>query len=570
MDILTTLYAIYHLTRPAKGRTPTSSASYHFFALVMDAGFIPFYVFAAMMARSNYDQEPDTLGRWRSFFNNGDATAKLFFSTWLVAIVCGGLHLISSFLDLYLVLIFRKISNLPPDMNPLEDNLTSRHSRKHKHKDSAISISEKHLSASTASLGDSSRMSRDQVYPPIPQATSVPFLRTRTNADQVYSPHTPQSARASRVSQAAYSAVFGDGPHSARNSYVGMQHREGSQDPSQRASLLGTHLPSPPQHSQRHSMVVGDPRRAKIAPSGTSFVTSVSYDGIHPHDLAEREPRSVSPVTQSDNWQVHSDSESDSENAPQPIGRRSKVGPFSHTQHPRAYYAVSSSAADDEVGPRHHDSDDLHAQSVSSSATSSLLHPPMHPLSMHPPTPPPPSMARSDKAKQQQHQHQSTPEPTASRQPPTRVPTTSSSVYSFLTNRSNELPTHNNNVTYDNDASDRHRSATPPKRRFYGSLRAATAAIVVPKAGPVANKGFIDRGEERWEQGDAGREREREARVVSRSGVDVDGRGWMGEVDGSEERWGGRRREVSGKIVEEGRARRGTVVRRTSGAVGVY
>ncbi|KAF2456197.1 hypothetical protein BDY21DRAFT_306115, partial [Lineolata rhizophorae] len=143
VDIVTGLYALYHLCRAAKGRTPASSASYHFFAMVIDAGLIPFYVFTALLASQNAAEEVGTEGRWRSFFKADDGTTTLLQATFYIAAVAGGLHLISLLVDLYLVVIFRKIARLPPDMNPLEDNLTTRGPRRpirgsHKHKTSSM------------------------------------------------------------------------------------------------------------------------------------------------------------------------------------------------------------------------------------------------------------------------------------------------------------------------------------------------------------------------------------------------------------------------------------------------
>ncbi|EOD43603.1 hypothetical protein UCRNP2_9684 [Neofusicoccum parvum UCRNP2] len=139
LDIVCGLYAVYHLVRPAKARAPSSSAGYHFFAVVIDTGLIPFYVFTALLANSNRQEAPGTEGRWRTVFTTDDATDKILLTTWLTSVTTGGLHLISIGLGLYLILVFRKIARLPADLNPLEDNLTSRRSTRHKHKTSSLS-----------------------------------------------------------------------------------------------------------------------------------------------------------------------------------------------------------------------------------------------------------------------------------------------------------------------------------------------------------------------------------------------------------------------------------------------
>ncbi|EME47416.1 hypothetical protein DOTSEDRAFT_31855 [Dothistroma septosporum NZE10] len=233
-DAVVTMYAIYHLLRPAKNRTAASSASYHFFALFMDTGLIPFYVFIALCARQNWQENPSDEDRWTSFFNSTYATTTVINATFIASIVVGGLHLVSIPLDLYLIVKFRKIANLPPDLNPLEDNLTgsgisrSRCS-KHRYKNSEMSTSSTftetkghgyHLSGSTLS-GVESRSSLLKGS----EARVVPWSHSRTNLDNTYSGHNPESACLSRQQ---YDEVnLYQGPRSGRSSRqdVGDGHR---------------------------------------------------------------------------------------------------------------------------------------------------------------------------------------------------------------------------------------------------------------------------------------------------------------------------------------------------------
>jgi hypothetical protein len=163
-------------------------------------------------------------------FPTDEETDKVLTTTWLTAVAVAGLHLISLFLDLYLLIIFRKISKLPPDMNPLEDNLTSRRKTKHKHKNSSISAItpltsdyEKRLSKQSTVAGD--RYSQADplmsVDIPSPSKNQVAFMHTRTNSDMTYSPHTPQSARQSKERFSMYSQ-----PPSTRHSRKDLNHRD--------------------------------------------------------------------------------------------------------------------------------------------------------------------------------------------------------------------------------------------------------------------------------------------------------------------------------------------------------
>lgn len=112
---------------------------------------------------------------------------------WLIGITSAGLHFVNFIISVYLVVMFRRISNLPPDMNPLEDNLTSRRKAKHKYKNSE---------ASNIDSGASLLSGRDST-PKFPDVSERPvsFLQTRNSStDNVYNPHNPVTAHASRSS----------------------------------------------------------------------------------------------------------------------------------------------------------------------------------------------------------------------------------------------------------------------------------------------------------------------------------------------------------------------------------
>ena len=166
-----TVYAVYHLMRSSKGRTPASSASYMLFSAIMDAGLIPFFVFTALISRSQYTQSSDSPDGWTTLFgaDRPDDRYKIIYSLFLITITNGGLHLVSLCISVYLALVFRKISRLPPDMNPLEDNLTSRHKR------NKSSLS---MSATEANSNRNSHLSDPLIGPP----RKIPFLHTRTDS----------------------------------------------------------------------------------------------------------------------------------------------------------------------------------------------------------------------------------------------------------------------------------------------------------------------------------------------------------------------------------------------------
>ncbi|KAH0538058.1 hypothetical protein FGG08_005320 [Glutinoglossum americanum] len=187
--IMHTTYSIYHLVRRAAGRTPASTASYMLFSAAADASLIPFYVFAALLSHAQKEHM-----RWTTVFNDPAANKTIIFATFLTSCVNSGFHFTSFLLSIYLAVIYRKIAKLPPDMNPLEDNLTSRHKKKNS---SVSTTSEKHMSQASSFYyptdeNRSSRLGDPPVLPPL----TIPFMHTRMNStDSVNSKSTtPRSS----------------------------------------------------------------------------------------------------------------------------------------------------------------------------------------------------------------------------------------------------------------------------------------------------------------------------------------------------------------------------------------
>lgn len=160
----------------------------------MDAGLIPFLVLTAILSRNQYMQDTNISGHWQTLFSSAEATFKIIYSTFLVSVVGGSLHLVSLIISIYLAVIFRKISKLPPDMNPLEDNLTSRHKR---NKSSRI---DNRTSQSTDAKATNRGSKTEDPLMSLPR--TVPFLHTRTEpfADPPRSSSSPRSSRIDNVS----------------------------------------------------------------------------------------------------------------------------------------------------------------------------------------------------------------------------------------------------------------------------------------------------------------------------------------------------------------------------------
>ncbi|KAF9893664.1 hypothetical protein FE257_009832 [Aspergillus nanangensis] len=163
--ILHLVYGIYHLCRSPITRPPGSQASYMLFASILDLGLIPFYVFSAYLG---YMQYVHSAYEWGTMLGSDiEIVTKIAQATFLLSVINGGLHLISLGICIFLGILFREISKLPPDLNPLEDNLTAR-----RHKLTKTEMAEKHASQTTLD----SAMSDD---PLMGSPRKMAFMHTR-------------------------------------------------------------------------------------------------------------------------------------------------------------------------------------------------------------------------------------------------------------------------------------------------------------------------------------------------------------------------------------------------------
>jgi hypothetical protein len=216
--IFHTVYGIYHLSRKPSGRTPASSASYMLFASFFDCSILPFYAFSALVARTRQ------VG-WTTVLSNGDLVTTLSNVVFYLATAGGGLHVVSLAISLYLAVTFRKITKLPPDMNPLEDNLTSRHKRSKSSLSTVTSSTTKRLSTPLETKRSSGAPYEDLARPP-----TIPFFHTRTQSSDSFSTYkstVPPSSRGADYdarkdlpSNRRYQPVQNPGLTSVRSSMV--------------------------------------------------------------------------------------------------------------------------------------------------------------------------------------------------------------------------------------------------------------------------------------------------------------------------------------------------------------
>ncbi|KAI9651167.1 hypothetical protein NHQ30_001204 [Ciborinia camelliae] len=201
--IFHTVYGVYHLVRRSGGRSPGSSASYMLFASLIDISIVPFYVYISLAAKTKQTT-------WTTSLSDKALLTIFTDIIFYSAIVGGGFHLISSVMSIYLAITFRKITKLPPDMNPLEDNLTSRHKRNESSISTFTTItspSEKRLSRGS-NLEDKRRSGAP--YEDLDRPPTIPFLHTRTNSNESFQTNQSSPRNSRTGSPARYNAYKPD------------------------------------------------------------------------------------------------------------------------------------------------------------------------------------------------------------------------------------------------------------------------------------------------------------------------------------------------------------------------
>ena len=176
------------------------------FAAMIDAGLIPFLIFTALISHTQSIESVNSPGHWSTLLDN--AATGIVFATFVTSVVTGTFHLLSLAISIYLGVIFRKISRLPPDMNPLEDNLTSRHKR------NKSSLLDNRMSQNSA---ETDKFRESKAEDPLMASPTIPFMHTRNDSHSNITniSHSSASARASRIN---LSVPFYDQPPAHRSS----------------------------------------------------------------------------------------------------------------------------------------------------------------------------------------------------------------------------------------------------------------------------------------------------------------------------------------------------------------
>jgi len=283
--MLHSFYGVYHLSRKASGRTPASSASYMLFASFFDVSLLPCYAFSALIT---YTKSQD----WRIILANQDWTPKFIKVAFYTYSVAGGLHAITLGLAINLAVTFRRITQLPPDMNPLEDNLTSRHKRNK----SSIST----VSTDSAFTKRGSAMSEKRApasaYEEFRQPT-IPFFHTRQQSTDSFSTYRSTTAGSIDSRSDLPSRQYGiPGTGSPRSSVVDLKRASyyDQTPPKSRNSMIDAPFSDGPRTRTRQDSDVGSnpsksPRKTNNV--NDAWFTSDSLNSPNRNSIQKQGPK---------------------------------------------------------------------------------------------------------------------------------------------------------------------------------------------------------------------------------------------------------------------------------------
>ncbi|KAI3402259.1 hypothetical protein diail_188 [Diaporthe ilicicola] len=223
------VYGIFHLARPAGARPPGSAAGYQIFSAISDLTALPLYAFGALSVHNSSTE-------WATLLNPQSLMDYFLPSLYYTLIGGGAMHFFSLCISLWLALKFRQIVRMPPDCNPLEDNLTSRQHKRNKSSMATASTflteDEKRLSTPVDGRRYSGLPNDDLSRPP-----SIPFHATR--------PSPRSSFGSADFPSRQYQITPGNSPKSSpRNSATAEDLKRMSGVPSSPQSSK----PAPPPH----------------------------------------------------------------------------------------------------------------------------------------------------------------------------------------------------------------------------------------------------------------------------------------------------------------------------------
>ncbi|MCJ1278349.1 hypothetical protein MMC21_006164 [Puttea exsequens] len=325
------------------------------------------------MSHTQFIEPNNAPGHWTTLFGTDGAITKIVYSTYLLSVVTGALHFVSLIISTYLGVMFRKIAQLPPDLNPLEDNLTSRHKR------NKSSLLNNRLSQATTATANSRQEDAKAADPLISPPRTVPFMHTRNDShENIINIEHPKATP--RVSKTDISAQFSDQPPAHRSSRTAIEGPFYEQASSNRSSRTAfKYQNSPPSHrasradfqsiplestavNQASPKRTSEPAINRSPTKSSSIYSTSTISTIVPSRPNSTQPRSIAPLLLDSNWITYPST------APSPSPSPSPPRELRHLRNKSNYQALS------QTSPFEY-----------SSQNENLV---PRPLEMNPPTPP--------------------------------------------------------------------------------------------------------------------------------------------------------------------------------------
>lgn len=171
------------------------------FASTFDVAVIAFYVLGGYTAYCEWDPQAlrthDAEEAWTTWSTilhdaapNTDIAGIFKICVTLAFCVTGFFHLITLGLSVWLFQMFRTIVQLPPDMNPLEDNLTSRTKAHKRNKSSIASESTWDDDGKNERFSHHTQRRSGAPYEDLSRPPSIPFMHTRTGSSSTFASHS--------------------------------------------------------------------------------------------------------------------------------------------------------------------------------------------------------------------------------------------------------------------------------------------------------------------------------------------------------------------------------------------
>lgn len=247
----------------------------------MDLAVIPLYAFG-IISVTNHGAE------WKLIVTASKELTDILVQTeHYLLIAAGSLHILSLGISIYLALMFHHIAIMPPDMNPLEDHLTSRMKQHKRNKSSVVTSYTDDSNSKRLSTPGESHRSSGVAYEDLSRPPSIPFMHTRAGSRDSSASASKRDSRVDLPSR-QYQITPGNSP---RNSV-------GAGDPKRMSGATAASTSTPPRRGaqQRGSYTEVPLHEAGAAPSPLFSRPTSGVIRMAPSYPSPQQPINASPT----------------------------------------------------------------------------------------------------------------------------------------------------------------------------------------------------------------------------------------------------------------------------------